>query len=96
LASLRGTIFINDFRAQDLQPGAAAASRRTILAIPSENIIYGARNSLNIYIARPSHMIETLVEPFFRVLLPARLNPNAQPAITRQTHIANLFAGFHM
>jgi hypothetical protein len=48
LASLRGTIFINDFRAQDLQPGAAAASRRTILAIPSENIIYGARNSLNI------------------------------------------------
>lgn len=94
--NLRGTIFVGDFLGPDIGAGGVASSRRTILSIPSENIRYGAQNPLNVYLARPTHMVETLVEPYFRVLLPARLTPRAQPSTTRQTHIANLFAGFHI
>lgn len=86
-------MMLADFLPAFTAVGGVAASRRTMVAVPSENLDFGSSNELSLYVARPSHMIDVLVEPFFRIQLPVRLTPFAAPSQSRFASVANLLTG---
>jgi hypothetical protein len=95
-AAIDGTVLLGDFSAAMIAPGQEAASRRTTLTIPFENIEYGMHNHLNYYIARPSHMVETMLEAHFREQTPAGITPWSRPQQSRFSSVAALLQGLPM